>query len=139
MQRKAVNQQQDQFKVAMKVNLLSPGYAFQYAVEAFLGAGVQRVEHFGAQGWRYRGHLQEFLRSRDADDADSPHIYFLPAFMSRKELDPTLIPRFQSSPVPFRVRLANSVVPMVVLVLETALAFFFALWSFNRSDLAGGE
>jgi ABC-type transport system involved in multi-copper enzyme maturation permease subunit len=139
MARQAEKQKQAQYRMAMSVSLLSPGYAFQYSVEAFLGAGVQWMEHFGEEGARYRKHLQDFVRSRDAADPDSPHVYFLSDYMSQKELDPALIPRFQTTSVPFSTRMANGVVPMVVLVLETALAFFFALWAFNRADLAGGE
>ena len=101
--RKQIEQQrQHQFKRAMAINLLSPGYAFQYTVEAALGAGVQYVEHFNQQGGRYRAHLQQFLQARDKADPDSPHIHFLPNFMSQKELDGALIPRFQNSPVPPR-------------------------------------
>ena len=33
----------------------------------------------------------------------------------------------------------NTVIPAVTLLLETALAFFFALWAINRVDLATGE
>lgn len=62
-----------------------------------------------------------------------------PGFMSQKELDPALIPRFRSSPVPFDLRVANGAVPAIALVLETALAFLFALWAFNRADLASAE
>ncbi|MFC1526443.1 ABC transporter permease [Candidatus Latescibacterota bacterium] len=127
----------DQYRAAMAANLVSPGYAFQYTVEALLGGGIQHVEQFLQAGTRYREHLQDFLRARDAADPDSPHITFLPEFMSDKQLDPSLIPRYQSSLVPWGERVANAVVPMVVLVLETALAFFLALWAFNRADLTG--
>ncbi len=139
LRRQMDQQRQNQFKVAMSINLLSPGYAFQYTIEALLGAGIQHVEHFGRQGWRYREHLQDFLRARDEADPESPHIHFLPAFMSQQALDPHLIPRFQASPVPLETRVTNGMVPMVVLVLETALAFFFALWAFNRMELSGAE
>ncbi|MEW6752029.1 MAG: ABC transporter permease subunit [Candidatus Latescibacterota bacterium] len=136
MARQVEQQRQDQYRMAMRVNLLSPGYAFQYSVEAVLGAGVQKTRHFADQAWRYRQHLQEFLRAQDAVDAASPHLCFLPRFTSTKPLDPALIPRFRASPVPLDVRLANAAVPAIVLVLETALTFFFALWALNRADLA---
>lgn len=139
LRRAAEQQMLDQYRAAMRVNLLSPGYAFQYSVEAFLGAGVQWMTHFRDQGQRYRQHLQDFLRGRDAADPDSPHIYFLGAFLSQGELDPAQIPRFQTTPVPFSRRMESSVVPVVVLALETAMAFFLALWALNRADLAGAE
>jgi ABC-type transport system involved in multi-copper enzyme maturation permease subunit len=129
----------EQLRTAMAINLLSPGYAFQYFLEALIGAGIQHVEHFSAEGGRYREHLRQFLQARDQADPESPHLTFLPDFMSQAALDPADIPRFERSTVPWHVRSENAVVPMVVLVLEMALAFFLALWALNRADLAGGE
>ena len=137
LRRAAEKQRQHQYKTAMKVNLFSPGFAFQYSTESFLGAGVQKVEHFERQAWRYRRHLRDFLRTRDAADSDSPHLLFLPNFMSGEEVDTHLIPRFKATPVPLEVGVTNGVVPMIILVLETSLAFFFALWTFNRAEIAG--
>jgi ABC-type transport system involved in multi-copper enzyme maturation permease subunit len=128
-----------QFRAAMAVNLLSPGYAFQYTIEALLGSGIQKVENFRNNGLRYREHLRDFLRARDQADADSPHIDFLPEFMSQAALDPSLIPKLDRKPVPWSTRFDNAVMPMAVLVLETALALFLALWAINRSDLAARE
>ncbi|MBT4609494.1 MAG: ABC transporter permease subunit, partial [Gemmatimonadetes bacterium] len=129
----------EQFRVARRVNLLSPGYAFQYSVEALLGSGLQWMENFGRQGHRYREHLQKFLRARDESDPTSPHIPFLQDFMSQEELDPSLIPRFQSTPVPLEQRLETGLVPITSLLVETILALFFALWAFHRAELSGGE
>lgn len=135
----AEGQRQDQFRYAMGVNLLSPGFAFQYTVEALLGAGLQHVQHFGRLGARYREHLRQFLRARDANDPASPHLYFLPDFMSAEPLDAAHIPRFEPELVPLDTRVDNAVLPAVVLVLETVLAFLFALWAFNRSELTSAE
>jgi len=122
----------------LRYDLLSPDFAFQYSVEAFLGAGLQQVENFGQQGMQYREQLRQFLRGRDADDPDSPHILFLRQFMSSKKLEASHIPRFEPEPIRFADRAGNAVVPLVVLVLEATLAFFFALWAINRAELAGG-
>ena len=111
-------QRRDQFRATMKVNLLSPDFAFQYSVEAFLGAGLQHVENFGQQGMQYREQLRQF--------------------MSSKKLEASHIPRFEPEPIRFADRAGNAVVPLVVLVLEATLAFFFALWAINRAELAGG-
>ena len=81
------------------MSLLSPGFAFQYTVEAFLGTGVMRYEHFLDQAWRYRDALRDFLRSKDASDPDSPHMLFLPDYMSEKPLNHTHIPRFKEAPL----------------------------------------
>jgi hypothetical protein len=59
--------------------------------------------------------------------------------MSQEELDPSLIPRFQSTPVPLEQRLETGLVPITSLLVETILALFFALWAFHRAELSGGE
>ena len=136
--RKRVDRQMfEQYEVAQAVNLLSPGYAFQYSVEAVLGTGLQRTQSFLRQGWRYRDALRDFIRSRDAVDPDSPHLLYLPAFLSSRAIDATLIPRFRDTPIPAAYSLAAGVFPIALLVLETCAAFFFALWAFNRTDFSG--
>lgn len=125
-----------QYQVAKAVNLVSPGYAFQYAVEAFLGTGAMRRQHFYAQAWQYRESLRDFLRARDAADATSPHVYFLPDYMSVKQLDPAHLPRLKEVPLALDESAATGLAPILILVLETAMAFFFALWAFNRAAIA---
>lgn len=44
--KESINQQVRQFKLARRVNLLSPGFAFQYTVEALLRNGIHRFENF---------------------------------------------------------------------------------------------
>ena len=125
-----------QFEIARSVNLLSPGFAFQYAVEAFLGTGIHRLRSFMTQAGQYRDAVREFLRARDAADPDSPHVLFVPEFMSDRPLDHDDIPRFQLQPLPFAAGLAAAAVPVTILVLEAALAFFFALRALNRTELS---
>jgi len=125
-----------QYDLARSINLISPGYAFQYAVEALLGAGVERFERFHQQGWQYREDLRAFVRERDAADEESPHIPFLSSFMSTQELSEADIPRF----VQPRLSTAESVVagttPILILILEAGLAFMLALWVFQRAEVA---
>ncbi len=48
---KAAEQQQlQQYRLARTINLISPGFALQYSIEALLGAEVQRYESFAVQG-----------------------------------------------------------------------------------------
>jgi ABC-type transport system involved in multi-copper enzyme maturation permease subunit len=138
LRREAEQLERRQYAVARAMNLLSPAYAFQYSTEALLGAGVQRYESFVAQGWRYRDELRQFLRARDTADPSSPHLLFLPDFMSSQPLDGRELPRFQQRPLAVTDSAAGAAVPTAILVLEAALAFFFALWAVNRMDLAGG-
>ena len=125
-----------QLEVARAVNLLSPGGAFQYSLEALLRNGIQRFRSFARQGWAYRETLREFLRAKDAEDPESPHVLFLGDFMSRKKLDPAEIPRFEEQPLSLGESLAAGVVPILLLVVETALALAFALWAFGRAEVA---
>lgn len=127
-----------QAALAAKVDLLSPGFAFQYTVEAFLGTGLMRYESFLPQVRRYREHLRDFIRGQDAADPDSPHLLFYPAFLAERSLDPTLVPRFHEEPLPLAESTRRGLVPVVMLVLEAAGAFFFALWAINRADLTAG-
>ena len=85
------------------MNLLSPGYAFQYSLEALLGNGIARFRSFTRQGWDYRETLREFLRARDAADPDSPHVLFLGDYMSQEKLDPAPHPALRGgTPCPWR-------------------------------------
>lgn len=123
-----------QAELAARVNLLSPGFALQYTVEAFLGTGLPRYADFLRQARRYREQVQEFCRAQDAADPDSPHVLFYPAFMSTRPLDPTLIPRFHQIPMSLADSVRQSLLPIVLLALEAVAAFFFALWAINRTD-----
>ena len=133
----SLDQEIRQFEVARTVNMLSPGFAFQYSLEALLRNGIERFRSFTRQGWDYRETLRDFLRARDAADPDSPHVLFLGDYMSQEKLDPRHIPRFEAVPLPLGESVAAGLAPILVLVLETALAFFFALWAFNRAEAAG--
>ena len=57
--------------------------------------------------------------------------------MSDKPIDSDDIPRFKEAPLPFADGLAGAAVPITILVLEAAIAFFFALRAFNRCELSG--
>ena len=133
----ALAREMEQYEAARTINLLSPGYAFQYSVEAMLGTGVERRKDFFAQAIRHREAIRQFLRGRDADDADSPHVLFLPDYVSKKPLDSKLIPHFQQVPLSTADGVAAGVVPIVILILEAALGFFFAFTAFLRMELAG--
>lgn len=137
LMKRAYAQNLEQYKVAKAVNLFSPGFAFQYALEAFLGAGIKRYENFLQQTWRYRDTLRDFIRTRDATDADSPHVLFQRGYLSDEPLDHNHIPRVKAQPITLAEGMSAGVMPIAILVLEAFAAFFFALWAFNRTELAG--
>jgi ABC-type transport system involved in multi-copper enzyme maturation permease subunit len=137
MAREAEQRQLRQFRLARQVNLLSPGFAYQYTTEALLGTGIDKLESFARQARRHREAVRQFLRARDAADPASPHVLFLPGFMSAAKLQPGELPRFREVPPPLADSLAAGAAPLAILALETILAFFFALWAVNRAELAG--
>ena len=128
-----------QYDVARTIHLVSPGYAFQYAVEALLGAGVERFQRFHEQGYRYRESLKAFLRERDATDPESPHVFapVAPGFLSTVPLAAGDIPRFAQTELSLADRLEAGTVPISVLLLETGLAFLFAVVAFQRAEVGG--
>ncbi|HJP29847.1 MAG TPA: two-component regulator propeller domain-containing protein [Candidatus Latescibacteria bacterium] len=124
------------FAIARNVSLLSPGYAMQYPMEALLGTGVVWRDHFHRQAEAYRDVLREFLQQRDAVDPESPHILFLPEYMSKAEMDPELIPRFRPAPLDLDTRLREGLVPLLALLFETLAALLFAGWAARRMEIA---
>jgi hypothetical protein len=102
-----------------------------------LATGVLRRDLAFERAWQYRDTLREFVRARDAADPDSPHIRFFSDYMSDKPLDPDNIPRLELKRPTLKEGLEAEMTPIVVLVLEVGLSFFFALWAFNRAEIAG--
>ncbi|MEW6749761.1 MAG: DUF3526 domain-containing protein [Candidatus Latescibacterota bacterium] len=133
--RHADQEQRGQFEFARAIALLSPGYAYTYSVEAVLGVGVARLEHFYEQAWRYRQGLLDFLRTRDAADPASPHVAYLPDYMSDAPLAADEVPHLRATPVPLSRSLSGGLVPLLVLALETVGSLLLAVWSLNRAQL----
>lgn len=126
-----------QYRLARGVNMISPGYAFQYAVETLLGTGLPRYLDFERQAWRYRDVLREDLRALDLEVTDSPHLHFLPGYLSREPLDPQTLPRFRQQPVAMSSSLALGAVPVLLLVTEACLSLVLALFAVNRMEVTG--
>lgn len=122
---------------ARGVNMISPGYAFEYATQAMLGTGLSRYLDFERQAWHHRDALREDLRARDAADPSSPHLHFLPGYLSRQALDPQALPRFHQQPVSMARSLAGGVVPLALLATEACLALVLALCAVNRMAVVG--
>lgn len=123
-----------QYETTRALARLSPGYAFRGTLEACLGTGSERYAYFLKRVWEYRDTLRAFLRGRDAADRESPHLTFLPGYLSRAPLDSRQIPRFADKRLPLADSISSGVVPMVVLALEAVGALLFAVWAFNRTE-----
>jgi hypothetical protein len=75
------------------------------------------------------------VRAVDAEDPDSPHVPFLAEYMSHKPVSADRFPRYRSPRIRFADGFEAGIVPLTILILKTALAFCFALWAINRSDV----
>ena len=124
-----------QYEVTRGIALLSPGYAFQGALEAVLGIGLVRHNAFRAACRDYIEVVRDFIRVRDAADPHSPHILFVGGYVSQRPLDPLDIPRFPGVSLSAVEGLRESWVPLGLLLAEALAAFLFALWAVNRAPV----
>ncbi len=125
------------YRVSRAVNLVSPGYAYQYATEALMGAGIVKRQSFYRQAQDYRQEVAQFVRERDALDPGSPHLSQLVAYLSKAPIGEPGLPRFAEQPPSWSERMQWGSVPLVVLVPEAVLACLFAVWAVNRTDVTG--
>ena len=102
-----------------------------------LGAGLPKYQSFERQAWAYRETRCDFVRSREAADPESPHLLFLPGYLSREPLDGRPLPRFQEQRLAVGEGMRASRGPLLLLVLETAGALFFARWAVQRMEISG--
>ena len=124
-----------QYEVTSGIAVLSPGYAFQYAVEAALGTGIIRHKSFSLAVREYVTTLRDFIRARDAADEESPHILFIGDYMSQQSIDPTDIPRFPGVRLSFGEGVTRGWFAICLLILEALASFFFASWAAVRSPV----
>jgi hypothetical protein len=129
----------DQYRRARLVNSISPGFAFQFALEGITANGIQRFEHFQPQALGYLETLRDFLRDRDRADPESPHIHLFPQYMSQAPLDHRQIPRFVEDKLTIGESISRARTPMIILLLEALVALWLALLAFHRASIAEGS
>ncbi len=56
-------------------------------------------------------------------------------YMSHKPVSADRFPRYRSPRIRFADGFEAGIVPLTILILERALAFCFALWAINRSEV----
>ncbi len=116
---------------------ISPAFLFQSAGRAILGTGFLRNRSFAEQVEDFRPVVRDFFIKEDAKDPESPHL-FSPInywYLSRRSVDPSLIPRFSERPVSSAVRLRYSLVRIAILTTEVLLTFLWLLIAFIRYDV----
>ena len=128
----------ERYRRARLVNGLSPGFAFQHAVEGITANGIQRFEHFEPQAWGYLETLRQFLTDRDAVDSESPHVAMFAQYMSTAPLDHRQIPRFVEDKLTIGESISRARAPMIILFLEALAALWLALVAFHRANISEG-
>ncbi len=98
-----------------------------------------RYKAFVKAAQEYLRGLRGYVRDLDAADRDSPHILFLPDYVSRQPLDHRDIPRFGGVRVSLASAVAGSYLPISILLVETAAAFLLCLWAFRRAPVVDRE
>jgi len=85
----------DQLRFLYDFASISPGFLYQRICEALTGDGVEREYRFLSSIQRFRRELMRTFKQLDLKDETSPHLAFLPRYMSQKPIDPKLVPRFR--------------------------------------------
>jgi len=85
----------DQLRFLYNFASISPAFLYRRISEALTNNGVEREYRFLTSIQRYRKELMDTFKELDKRDKDSPHLAFLPRYMSQKPIDPGLIPRFK--------------------------------------------
>ena len=95
--REHLNQQIIQVQQARTVTRVSPAAILQHSLEAFAGTGFTRHLQFLENAQRYAREYREFVETTDRSDPESLHLIGVPEGMSKKSVNPELIPRFEDT------------------------------------------
>ena len=95
--REHLNQQITQVQQARTVTRVSPAAILQHSLEAFAGTGFARHLQFLENAQRYARGYREFVETTDRSDSESLHLIGVPEGMSKKPVNPELIPRFEDT------------------------------------------
>jgi len=129
---------QAQFGLALA--RLSPVSMLDETVAALTDTGIARLRRFLASAERYRAEMGAAVRSLDARDPSSPHVYFADIFttiwISQLPVDDaSQIPRYAFTERDLAERLAAAAGPAGALVLITLVVYVLAVVIFIRVDV----
>jgi ABC-type transport system involved in multi-copper enzyme maturation permease subunit len=113
---------------------VSPVSLFRKGAGDIIGTGLTEDEFFYQDVRNQREGFLEFLRAKDAQDPESPHILYRKWYMSYKPVDPGTIPRYNGKEVSVDLSLRKGVTRAVCLAALAAILFVFALAAFQKMD-----
>jgi ABC-type transport system involved in multi-copper enzyme maturation permease subunit len=134
-----LNQLLGQADFAESVNFFSPLGTYRQASECLSNTGLRYHKKFIDAAMRYRGTFKDFIREQDSRDPESRHrMIWHPMFtsLSKRPVDPRLIPVFTSPPPAVSVDDVRGALPSIAYLFVLNFAFFFlALGTFVRADV----
>jgi len=118
------------------ITMISPVVAFECSIEKITGTGLTRMQNFLTQVDQYRELVKDFIRTEDAKDPTSPHLYFYPeGGMSFNEIEEKDFPRFEEQSISLVEGLLNAKWCILVLLLFNLLFLVGAHVSFLSYDV----
>ncbi len=127
-----VERQLSQVLLARDLAALSPMHLVQDLIERAVGSGPYRDGAFLDQAWAFGDRLAEHVRELDRKDPDSPHILFMPRYLSQNTVDSEAVPRFDYREATLREGLELAASRIGLLAFATALLLLANLVGFAR-------
>ena len=101
-----------------------------------LGVGDTREEHFLQAVDKWSDVYTRFVQEQDRLDPESPHIFYVQNYMSKRAVDPETIPRFRFEELSLKESLENAVFDWALLTLELIVALFLSVVAFERAPVS---
>ena len=137
-----LNQRLGQAFAGRDFTCVSPTVIYQRASEAIVGTGINRCANLYQQIKRFQADFKEYIRSKDAEDPDSLHLFFnneeeVAAWgaVSKKPVDFSTVPKFQERDIALGQSLQLAIWDIGLLVLFNLVFFAAAFVSFLRYDV----
>jgi ABC-type transport system involved in multi-copper enzyme maturation permease subunit len=127
---------QAQAHVVQNVIRLTPSGLFQLGSERLLGVGETREQHFLKAIDRWSDAYAGFIREQEMLDPDSPHIFYVQNYMSKRAVDTGNIPRFRFDELSLGESLKNAAFDWILLSLELAVALLLSFAAFARAPVS---
>ena len=134
-----LNELFSQVEFAETINFFSPYGAYRQAAEALSNTGLPYHKKFISAAKQYRLILKEYIRKEDLQDPESKHrMIWHPMLtsLSKKPIDPKLVPRFACPSPRVSADDAKAAAPSIAyLCFLNVVLFFLALGTFAQADV----